>query len=347
MPVDYVAAAIDHIAHQDGLDGQAFHLVDPKAQQRRRRAQHVRRAPAHAPQTVMRIDKQHDATCCPKGVLVLRDEAAGAQGHPARSCLADLGIPDEVARLHRADAARFDARDTKRALEGSGIELPPLETYADKLWDYWERNLDPDLFKDRSFEGAVNGKTVVITGASSGIGRAAALQDRRRRRDPDPRRAHAGEARRGQGGDRGDGRHRLRLLRRPVRLRRRSTRWSRRSSSDHAAIDMLVNNAGRSIRRSVALSYDRFHDYERTIQLNYLGAVKLILGAAAAHDASARRRPHRQRLLDRRADQPAALLAPTSASKAALDAFTRVVLARRSATTSRSRRSTCRSCARR
>src|SRR5438270_11068366 len=45
-----------------------------------------------------------------------------------------------------------------------------------KLWDYWERNLDPDLFKDRSFEGAVNGKTVLITGASSGIGKAAAMK---------------------------------------------------------------------------------------------------------------------------------------------------------------------------
>src|ERR1700754_1354477 len=30
VPVDYVAAAVDHIAHQDGLDGQAFHVVDPK-----------------------------------------------------------------------------------------------------------------------------------------------------------------------------------------------------------------------------------------------------------------------------------------------------------------------------
>jgi len=47
--------------------------------------------------------------------------------------------------------------------------------------------------------------------------------------------------------------------------------------ADHRNVDMLVNNAGRSIRRSVALSYDRFHDYERTIQLNYLGAVRLIL----------------------------------------------------------------------
>ena len=81
--------------------------------------------------------------------------------------------------------------------------------------------------------------------------------------------------------------------------------------SDHASIDMLVNNAGRSIRRSVALSYDRFHDYERTIQLNYLGTVKLILGVLP-HMREQKRRPHRQRLLDRRADQPAALLAPTS-----------------------------------
>ena len=48
--------------------------------------------------------------------------------------------------------------------------------------------------------------------------------------------------------------------------------------SDHEGIDMLVNNAGRSIRRSVRLSYDRFHDFERTMQLNYFGAMKLILG---------------------------------------------------------------------
>jgi len=45
----------------------------------------------------------------------------------------------------------------------------------------------------------------------------------------------------------------------------------------HGRIDVLINNAGRSIRRSVALSYDRFHDYERTMQLNYFAAVRLIL----------------------------------------------------------------------
>lgn len=46
---------------------------------------------------------------------------------------------------------------------------------------------------------------------------------------------------------------------------------------DLGGVDILINNAGRSIRRSLALSYDRIHDYQRTIQLNYLGAVQLIL----------------------------------------------------------------------
>ena len=86
--------------------------------------------------------------------------------------LADVGIPEEVLG-YIGLTAQFDTRDTERALAGSGISVPRVETYADKLWDYWERNLDPDLFKDRSFEGAMRGKTVLITGASSGIGKAA------------------------------------------------------------------------------------------------------------------------------------------------------------------------------
>ena len=45
----------------------------------------------------------------------------------------------------------------------------------------------------------------------------------------------------------------------------------------HEAVDVLVNNAGKSIRRSVDRAYDRFHDYQRTMQLNYFAAVKLIL----------------------------------------------------------------------
>jgi short-subunit dehydrogenase len=46
----------------------------------------------------------------------------------------------------------------------------------------------------------------------------------------------------------------------------------------HGDVDVLVNNAGHSIRRSIALSYNRFHDFERTIDVNYLGPVRLVLG---------------------------------------------------------------------
>jgi NAD(P)-dependent dehydrogenase (short-subunit alcohol dehydrogenase family) len=47
---------------------------------------------------------------------------------------------------------------------------------------------------------------------------------------------------------------------------------------DHGGVDILINNAGRSIRRSIELSYDRFHDFERTMQLNYFGCLRLIMG---------------------------------------------------------------------
>ena len=108
---------------------------------------------------------------------------------------------------------------------------------------------------------------------------------------------------------------------------------------------MLVNNAGRSIRRSVMLSIDRFHDYERTIKLNYLGTIKLILGLL----------PHMKERGFGHVVNVSSIGVQTNpprfsayvASKAALDAFTRVVSRRRSATASPSRRSTCRSCGRR
>ena len=50
--------------------------------------------------------------------------------------------------------------------------------------------------------------------------------------------------------------------------------------AEHGHVDILINNAGRSIRRSVKFSFDRFHDFERTMQLNYFGALRLIFGFA-------------------------------------------------------------------
>src|SRR3954447_25297880 len=166
VPVDYVADALDHIAHQPGLDGQAFHLVAPRMQRSGEVINAFARA-AHAPQMAMRIDKRL-TDALPKGVFSMLLKLPALKD-VRKTLLADVGIPDEVIE-HVGFRAQFDTRDTERALAGSGIEVPELDEYAWRLWDYWERHLDPDLFRDRSFEGAINGRTVVITGASSGIG---------------------------------------------------------------------------------------------------------------------------------------------------------------------------------
>jgi short-subunit dehydrogenase len=170
----------------------------------------------------------------------------------------------------------FDSTKTQTALEGTGISVPPLASYAERLWDYWERNLDPDLFKDRSLSGAIGGKVVLITGASSGIGKAAAVK--------------CGDA----------GAEVLLVARTPEKLEETKAeieeaggtahihqcdlsdiddveRMAKEVLDRHGRVDVLVNNAGRSIRRSVELSYERFHDFERTMQLNYFGALRLIL----------------------------------------------------------------------
>jgi NAD(P)-dependent dehydrogenase (short-subunit alcohol dehydrogenase family) len=318
VPVDWVAAAIDHIAHEPGLDGQAFHLVNPRPQRAGDVLNTFARA-GHAPQMVLRIDKRM-TDMLPKGVL------SYAMKLPAlkdirRTLLADIGIPDSVIE-HMALKPRFDGRDTQRALKGTGIEVPPLESYSEKLWDYWERNLDPDLFKDRSFEGAVNGKTVVITGASSGIGKAAAMKiaaaggipllvarTMEKLEEVKQEIEAAGGTAYVYSADLSDYDSIDDLVQRIM--------------SDHASVDMLVNNAGRSIRRSVALSYDRFHDYERTIRLNYLGTVKLILGLL----------PHMREKKSGHIVNVSSIGVQTNpprfsayvASKSALDAFTRVV----------------------
>ena len=272
VPVDFVAAALDHIAHQPGLDGQAFHLTNPKAMRVGESLNAFAKA-AHAPQLALRIDKRL-TDALPKGTLSMLMKLPQARDL-RRTLLADLGIPEEVVE-HMALRPQFDTRDTERALAGSGIAVPELHTYADRLWDYWERTLDPDLHKDRSFAHLINGRTVVITGASSGIGRATALKVAAAGGVPllvargvenleavcDEITAAGGTAH-VYGADLSD----MDSIEEVVA----------RMLADHPAIDFLVNNAGRSIRRSVKLSEDRFHDFERTIQLNYFGAIKMIM----------------------------------------------------------------------
>jgi len=272
VPVDFVASAMDEIAHHPGLDGQAFHLTNPKSQRSGDVLNAFARA-AHAPQLSVRIDSGL-LKALPKGTFSMLMQLPAAKG-VRRAVLADYGIPEEVLG-YIGLTAQFDTRDTERALDGTGIAVPPLDSYADKLWDYWERNLDPDLFKDRSFEGAVNGKTVLITGASSGIGKAAALKIARAGGIPllVARGAEKLEETRRQIEDMGGTAY---CYTADVSEPDSVDELCARVLADHAAVDILVNNAGRSIRRSIALSYDRFHDFERTIKLNYLGTIKLIM----------------------------------------------------------------------
>jgi NAD(P)-dependent dehydrogenase (short-subunit alcohol dehydrogenase family) len=318
VPVDYVAAAIDHIAHQPGLDGQAFHLMASKSQRSGEVLNTFAKA-AHAPHMAIRIDKRL-TDALPKGVGSLLLQLPALKG-VRRSILADLGIPEEILG-HLGFTAQFDTRDSERALAGTGIEVPPLDTYAERIWDYWERRLDPDLYKDRSFEAAINGRTVVITGASSGIGRAAAMKIAKAggipllvARSMDKLEEAKAEIEAAGGtayvysADLSD----LDSIDELVKS----------ILDDHVAVDMLVNNAGRSIRRSIALSHDRFHDFERTMQLNYFGAIRLTMGLL----------PHMRERGSGHIVNVSSIGAQTNpprfsayvASKAALDAWTRVV----------------------
>jgi len=86
-------------------------------------------------------------------------------------------------------------------------------------------------------------------------------------------------------------------------------------------IDVLVNNAGRSIRRSIALSYDRFHDFERTMQLNYFGSLRMILRSLPV--MSRNRSRHVINISSIGVLTNAPRFSAYVASKAALDAFSR------------------------
>jgi NAD(P)-dependent dehydrogenase (short-subunit alcohol dehydrogenase family) len=310
VPVDFVARAMDHIAHVEGLDGRAFHLTDPSPKTAGEVIDIFAQA-GHAPQSSVRLP----AAVVDLAAPFVKAVASLPPGYIVTNrVLSDFGIPRSVLTYINYPT-QFDSRQAQAALAGTDIRVPPLDAYADKLWDYWERHLDPDLYEDRtlvgavrgrrglvsgtaqiaeqqvpdellrlvrrvrgraSLEAAVRGRVVMVTGASSGIGKAASMKI-----------ADAGGivllvARTAE---------KLEEIKATIEARGGTAyvhaadlsdmddidRMADEALAQHGHVDVLINNAGRSIRRSIALSYDRFHDFERTMQLNYFGAVKLIL----------------------------------------------------------------------
>jgi NAD(P)-dependent dehydrogenase (short-subunit alcohol dehydrogenase family) len=316
VPVDFVVAALVHLAQLEELDGRCFHLTDPRPH-RVGDIMNIFARAAHAPSMTLRINVAL-FDLLPKGFM----RGLGALTPVRRirkAVLKDLGLPDDVLRFVNYPT-RFDQREAERLLKPAGIVVPDLENYAWRLWDYWERHLDPDLFIDRSLRGKVAGKVVVVTGGSAGIGKAAAFKlaeagartiivarDKLRLDQACDEAAQRGLALTAYEADIAEPTQCEALIQRVV--------------DDHGGVDILINNAGRSIRRGIEGSYERFHDYERLMQLNYFGCLRLTLGFLPG--MAQRRNGHVINISSIGVLTNAPRFSAYVASKAALEAWTR------------------------
>ncbi len=174
----------------------------------------------------------------------------------------------------------------------------------------------------QSLEDAVKGRIVMITGASQGIGAATALDIGRARgsvilvaRTREKLEAVAEEV--DELG--GTGYVHPCDLSDPDDIER----MAKEVLDVHGHVDILINNAGKSIRRSVNRSYERFHDYQRTMQLNYFAPVKLILGLLPT--MRERDTGHIINISTIGLQMNTPRFAAYLASKAALDAFSRSI----------------------
>jgi NAD(P)-dependent dehydrogenase (short-subunit alcohol dehydrogenase family) len=325
VPVDFVVKCIDFISHKDvkssvknpaNHQGKCYHLVDPQGY-RVGDVLDIFSKAAHAPKMNVFVNAAllgFIPKSVKKGLMALA---------PVRrirhAVMKDLGLPDDMFTFINFPT-RYDRRELDAVLKGSGIECPNLHDYAWVLWDYWERHLDPDLFIDRSLKGAVQGKVVLVTGGSSGIGLAAAhkfaeagattLICGREQAKLDEAcaeaqaRGHAFVAYTADIADMADCDRLVKLV-----------------VEQHRGVDFLINNAGRSIRRAIESSYERFHDFERTMQLNYFGCLRVTMGLLPG--MVAKKKGHVVNISSIGVLTNAPRFSAYVASKAALEAWTR------------------------
>jgi thioester reductase-like protein/NADP-dependent 3-hydroxy acid dehydrogenase YdfG len=311
VPVDFVVGAVVEILHLPGRDGQTFHLTAPKSIGLKHIYRGVaREAGLPALRAVLPGSLATPFLKTTGRATVLRNMAA-----------TQLGVPSEI--LDVVDLApTFTSDNTTQALQGSGIRVPEFSDYAPRLWRYWAEHLDPDRARRDDSAGPLVGRHVIITGASSGIGRASAIAVAERgacvfalARNAEALDDLVGEIRESGG-----------------RAYAFTCDVTDSASVDHTVkdilgqfghVDYLVNNAGRSIRRSVSASTDRLHDYERVMAVNYFGSVRMVL-ALLPHWRE-RRFGHVVNVSSAGVQARSPKYSAYIPSKAALDAFAEVV----------------------
>jgi NAD(P)-dependent dehydrogenase (short-subunit alcohol dehydrogenase family) len=320
VPVDFVVAALDHLSHQKAdIDKKCYHLVDPQGY-RVGDVLDIFSKAAHAPKMNLFINAAL-LGFIPKSVK--KGMMAMAPVRRVRSAvMKDLGLPEDIFTFINYPT-RFDCRETQTALKGSGIECPNLKDYAWVIWDYWERHLDPALFIDRSLRGAVAGKVVLVTGGSSGIGLAAAVKFAEAgaitvicARDESKLAEAKKEILAAAGKDATVVTYSSDIA--DEASCRGLVDWL---TETYGGVDFLINNAGRSIRRAIEASYDRFHDFERTMQLNYFGCLRVTMGLLPG--MVAKKKGHIVNISSIGVLTNAPRFSAYVASKAALDAWTR------------------------
>ncbi|MEM8941132.1 MAG: SDR family oxidoreductase [Pseudomonadota bacterium] len=289
VPVDFVVNAMDHLAHLRGQDNQCFFLTDPEGVRVGELLETMLQA-AHGPKLRALNIRALDKATKLAGDGIGKITPIKALGSRA---VKRLGIPPQVLAYVNYPT-RFDSRKTQALLAKADISCPPIESYAKVIWDYWLHFLRPDK---RSLVSEVDGmfnqmigrptlaalrrqvkeKVVVVTGATSGIGKECALRLARAdatvvlvARTVEKLDETLKEIKKTGG--------KAKVYSCDVSSEKDCEKLVRSVLRDHGQVDVLINNAGRSIRRSVRHSYDRFHDFERTMDLNYFGALRLILG---------------------------------------------------------------------
>ncbi len=320
VPVDYVVNAMDHIAHKPGLDGQTFHLLQTPMPSVGETLAAIFTA-AHGPEFATRLPVPDVKSMVPSQAKRLLSRLPISP--IAKTVSKTIGIPLSVFG-YISNKAEFDDAHTRRALRGSDIKCPRLELYAEKLWEYWEWNLDTEVKINARLIRAVRGKIAMVTGASSGIGFTVAkkLGKAGARVILVARGLEALEKTQGMIEKMGG---KAFVYSCDLSDLKAIDACIARILEEHGHVDILVNNAGRSIRRAVMESLDRFHDFERTMQLNYFGAIRVVMNLLPS--MAKRRKGQIINISSIGVLANAARFSAYVASKAALDAFSRCLSA--------------------